>query len=375
MKKKVVLALAGAIVLSGAIVYEDIVFADDLAEQDRKVADAQAKEAEAASKLAELKQEQASLREKIENLRKDIETTKIEEKRLESEGRKKGDLILKRQKSIAKQARSSQRDQAPGIVGDLKCLFTAGVEGLHNRRVVMESGKKKLGKQKADLEVFRKLQDECQKHINTQISREKELNESEQEMRLLQVDADANVARLNLFRIFEEGKRDHLVGELRKAEEAAKAEREQQKVQATRQRENSEQVRSVQLSESGDTQQSGVTGEGRNARTTPWPMSTSGNTYVPGQCTWYAKACCPWIPNNLGNASEWAYNARVQGLSVSGTPSVGTVAVFRSGCHVAVVTGVNGSTVTINEGNYDYSGGIHYGRQIHASECQYIYPG
>jgi surface antigen len=371
MKKRVILALAAAVTLSGAIVYKDIVLADNMAEQDRKVADAKAREAKAMGELTELEQKQASLRDKLEDLQKAIETTKVEKKRLEIEGKKKGDLILKRQKSIAKQARSSQRDQVPGIVGDLRCLFKTGVEGLHNRRVVMESGEKKLRKQKADLEEFRRLQEECQELINTQISRERELNESEQEMCLLQADANANVAQLNLLRISEEGKRDQLVEELKKAEEEAKTKHKQQEVQATRQRENSEQIRSVQLSGSRGTQ-SETTVEGRS--TSSRSTSISGNTYFPGQCTWYAKTCCPWIPNNLGNASEWAYNARVQGLSVSGAPGVGTVAVFRSGCHVAVVTGVNGSTVTISEGNYDYSGGIHHGRQVHASECQYISP-
>lgn len=376
MKKRVVLVLAGAIVLNGAIVCEDVVFAEGLSERDRKVADAQAKEAEAAGKLTKLKQEQVSLRGKLEDLRKEIETTKTEEKRLESEGKKKGDRILKRQKSIAKQARSFQKERTPGLIEYVRCFCENRFEGLRNRRIFMESSERMLEEQKADLEVFRKLQKACQEKINAQILRERELKESEQEMQLLQRDADAEVARLNLLRISEEEKRDQLVEELRRAEEVAKIAHEQKEAQATRQRENSEQVRNIQISGSVNAQQSRDTGEGRSASSaaTPRSMSTSGNTYFPGQCTWYAKACCPWLPNNLGNASEWVYNACVQGFPVSGTPSVGAVAVFRSGCHVAVVAGVSGSTVTINEGNYDYRGGIHCGRQINSSECQYIYP-
>lgn len=95
-----------------------------------------------------------------------------------------------------------------------------------------------------------------------------------------------------------------------------------------------------------------------SARTIEKPVRTavneSGNTYSAGYCTWYVKNVLSWVPNGWGNANRWASNARSQGYTVSTTPVIGSVAQTSSGSlgHVAVVVGINDTTVTISEMNY-----------------------
>ncbi|MDR2748369.1 MAG: CHAP domain-containing protein [Bifidobacteriaceae bacterium] len=90
----------------------------------------------------------------------------------------------------------------------------------------------------------------------------------------------------------------------------------------------------------------------------------SGNTYVPGQCTWYAynrrvqlglKVGAFW-----GNAIDWISAAKADGYSVDNSPRVGDILVFQPGQdgaggygHVAVVEeiGANNS-VRVSEMNY-----------------------
>ncbi|WP_380164771.1 CHAP domain-containing protein [Kroppenstedtia sanguinis] len=63
---------------------------------------------------------------------------------------------------------------------------------------------------------------------------------------------------------------------------------------------------------------------------------------------------------HFGNATNWANNARRIGMRVNNQPAVGAVAQFNAGAsgasgtfgHVAYVTAVNGSAITIEEYNY-----------------------
>lgn len=56
-----------------------------------------------------------------------------------------------------------------------------------------------------------------------------------------------------------------------------------------------------------------------------------------------------------GNATEWAANAKRLGYEVNNTPAVGSIGWLASG-HVAWVSKVEGSNVTIEEYNYGYTG-------------------
>ncbi|WP_029244728.1 CHAP domain-containing protein, partial [Streptococcus sobrinus] len=57
-----------------------------------------------------------------------------------------------------------------------------------------------------------------------------------------------------------------------------------------------------------------------------------------------------------GNANQWGSSAVAAGHTTGSTPQVGSVVVWPNDGggygHVAYVTSVNGSTVTVNEANY-----------------------
>lgn len=99
--------------------------------------------------------------------------------------------------------------------------------------------------------------------------------------------------------------------------------------------------------------------------------SSAGNTYVRGQCTWYAKSRRPDLPNNLGNARTWVSRAAAQGIATGSVPRVGAIAA--RGNHVAYVESVNGDgTITVTDMNW--SGPYEITRRtVAASTMRYIY--
>lgn len=90
-----------------------------------------------------------------------------------------------------------------------------------------------------------------------------------------------------------------------------------------------------------------------------------GNKYAWGNCTWYAYERRVQLGNPVGsfwgNASTWAYNARLAGFRVDYSPEPGAVMANGGGYgHVAVVESVNpGVSVHISEMNaYRWGGGF-----------------
>lgn len=79
----------------------------------------------------------------------------------------------------------------------------------------------------------------------------------------------------------------------------------------------------------------------------PYAGGWSNCTYGAWQALYNARGIS--LPN-LGNASEWYSNAVAYGYSVSGTPTVGGIAVYNG--HVAYVDAVDGNLVHIVEGGY-----------------------
>lgn len=99
--------------------------------------------------------------------------------------------------------------------------------------------------------------------------------------------------------------------------------------------------------------------------------SSSGNTYSPGYCTYYAKQKRPDLPNNLGNAASWVSRARAQGLPTGSTPRVG--AIGQSGNHVVYVEKVNSNgTIVVSDMNWSGLWKIST-RTVSASSHRYIY--
>ena len=97
----------------------------------------------------------------------------------------------------------------------------------------------------------------------------------------------------------------------------------------------------------------------------------AGNMYEPGQCTWHVKNNISWVGNDWGDASNWSYNAGLDGYATHATPKAGAVA-WRSG-HVGYVLDVKAGQVLISEMNYDWT--PYHQREIwvDVSAYQYIY--
>lgn len=103
---------------------------------------------------------------------------------------------------------------------------------------------------------------------------------------------------------------------------------------------------------------------------------SSGNTYDYGYCTWYVKnRRGASLPNGLGNANMWYWNAQRTGLPVGTEPVAGAVGTTTRGSlgHVVYVESVNGDgTIQISEMNAPTWGAVTY-RKANASEFTYIY--
>jgi len=96
------------------------------------------------------------------------------------------------------------------------------------------------------------------------------------------------------------------------------------------------------------------------------------NGYDFGYCTWYVASQIQ-VPSNWGNAATWAYYAALSGWNVSTTPTVGAIAQTSAGYagHVAIVTAVNGDTITISEMNATAGWGKVDSRTLSASSFQH----
>lgn len=102
---------------------------------------------------------------------------------------------------------------------------------------------------------------------------------------------------------------------------------------------------------------------------------SDGNTYAPGNCTWYVKSRRPDLPNNLGNANTWYTIAAEDGFSVGSQPKKGAVGTTTRGSlgHVVYVEGLNSDgTITISEMNYSGLYSVRT-RTADPSEFSYIY--
>lgn len=98
---------------------------------------------------------------------------------------------------------------------------------------------------------------------------------------------------------------------------------------------------------------------------------SAGNLYDWGNCTWYVKNKRPDLPNNLGDAGNWTYNARIDGLATGSTPRAGAAGVTYG--HVVYVESVNGDgTINISEMNV-FGLGVTNSRLALSTDFTYIY--
>lgn len=106
------------------------------------------------------------------------------------------------------------------------------------------------------------------------------------------------------------------------------------------------------------------------------PVTDPTNSYVWGQCTWYAKNKRPDLSNNLGNANTWYTIAASEGVAVGTEPRVGAIGATTEGYygHVVYVESINADgTVNISEMNYAGGVGVIHYRTVMPGEFVYIY--
>ncbi|HHU6750128.1 TPA: CHAP domain-containing protein [Staphylococcus pseudintermedius] len=86
-------------------------------------------------------------------------------------------------------------------------------------------------------------------------------------------------------------------------------------------------------------------------------VTSAGNLYTPGQCTWYVyDKVGGEIGSTWGNANNWASSASAAGFTVDNNPEEGSILQTTAGPmgHVAYVESVNADgSITVSEMNYD----------------------
>ncbi|PCF43734.1 CHAP domain-containing protein [Staphylococcus delphini] len=86
-------------------------------------------------------------------------------------------------------------------------------------------------------------------------------------------------------------------------------------------------------------------------------VTSAGNLYTPGQCTWYVyDKVGGEIGSTWGNANNWASSASAAGFTVDNNPEEGSILQSNAGPmgHVAYVESVNeDGSITVSEMNYD----------------------
>lgn len=399
MKKRILSAVLVSGVTLGTVATQ--VSADDFDSQisakDAVISNLTADQAAAQAQVSSIQTQVSSLEDQQAELEAENAKLEAESQKLNEEIQALSSKIVARNDSLKKQARSAQKSgTATSYINTL--LNSKSVSDAINRvvaiREVVSANEKMLAQQKADKASIEEKQAENQKAINTVAENSAILADNKAALTTKQ--AELQVAQLELASQLAtaEEERANLVSQKAAAEEAArqaaaaeaaakaqaeaeaKAQAEsvaaaQAAVQAQEtvttetttvqtpsvQAESSAQANtsSTQSTASSTTSSPTVTQSTTTAATTV-SYSTSGNTYPVGQCTWGVKSLASWVGNNWGNANQWGVSAVAAGHSTGSTPAVGAVIVwpYDGGGygHVAYVTSVSGSNITVMESNY-----------------------
>lgn len=400
MKKRILSAVLVSGVTLGTVATQ--VSADDFDSQisakDAVISNLTADQAAAQAQVSSIQTQVSSLEDQQAELEAENAKLEAESQKLNEEIQALSSKIVARNDSLKKQARSAQKSgTATSYINTL--LNSKSVSDAINRvvaiREVVSANEKMLAQQKADKASIEEKQAKNQKAINTVAENSAILADNKAALTTKQ--AELQVAQLELASQLAtaEEERANLVSQKAAAEEAArqaaaaeaaakaqaeaeaKAQAEsvaaaQAAVQAqetvttettttvqapTVQAESSAQANtsSTQSTASSTTSSPTVTQSTTTAATTV-SYSTSGNTYPVGQCTWGVKSLASWVGNNWGNANQWGASAVAAGHSTGSTPAVGAVIVwpYDGGGygHVAYVTSVSGSNITVMESNY-----------------------
>lgn len=399
MKKRILSAVLVSGVTLGTVATQ--VSADDFDSQisakDAVISNLTADQAAAQAQVSSIQTQVSSLEDQQAELEAENAKLEAESQKLNEEIQALSSKIVARNDSLKKQARSAQKSgTATSYINTL--LNSKSVSDAINRvvaiREVVSANEKMLAQQKADKASIEEKQAENQKAINTVAENSAILADNKAALTTKQ--AELQVAQLELASQLAtaEEERANLVSQKAAAEEAARqaaaaeaAAKAQAEAEAKAQAESVAAAQaavqtqetvttettttvqaptvqaesaapantsSTQSTASSTTSSPTVTQSTTTAATTV-SYSTSGNTYPVGQCTWGVKSLASWVGNNWGNANQWGASAVAAGHSTGSTPAVGAVIVwpYDGGYgHVAYVTSVSGSNITVMESNY-----------------------
>ncbi len=397
MKKRILSAVLVSGVTLGTVASQ--VSADDydskISAKDALISNLTAEQAAAQSQVNSIQSKVSSLEAEQAELEAENVKLEAESKKLSEEIQSLSSKIVARNDSLKKQARSAQKSNtATSYINTI--LNSKSVSDAINRvvaiREVVSANEKMLAQQEADKVSIEEKQAENQEAINTVATNKAILEDNK--VALTTQQAQLQVAQLELAAQLStaEDEKASLVSQKAAAEEAARqaaaaeeAARQAAAAQAAAQAQSvaAAQAAATAPAQSVTTQATEAATPAATTTTTAAPAaqvttpavqatttttapattttttvsySTSGNTYPVGQCTWGVKSMAAWVGNNWGNANQWGASATAAGHSTGSTPVVGSVIVwpYDGGGygHVAYVTSVSGSTITVMESNY-----------------------
>ncbi len=392
MKKKLIMTLMLSTVILTAGAPLATVVADSteqkIAEHDSKISAVKDEAAKAQSQVDAVEAQVGTLKEKQVSMEKEVEKLLSQQKQQSEQIQELNKNIKERHEGLEAQARSAQTEGSAtnyiSAVLDSKSLTNA-IQKITAMATVADANKAMIEEQEKDQKnIQEKLKDNQAKYEKvTKLqqdlsSQADELATQEAKLKVAQLSYQATVTS-------EEGKKQELLSQKAEAERAAQAAAEAQKL-AEQQLLLSQQEKPKEetVENTPEPVVPPVTGGDKvdppivNPGPTP-PPTNNQNPYPWGQCTWGV-----WeyfggsIPTYAGNAGDWVVYAN------SG-PAVGTIAVFPPGNqgaggvgHVAVVTAVNGSTLTISETNFSGPNGgglgIRTTREVSSAGVSFIRP-
>ncbi|MFU2164364.1 peptidoglycan hydrolase PcsB [Streptococcus pluranimalium] len=378
--------------------------------------------------ITNLTGQKAAARLKVESIQTQVGALSLEQTNLESQNialKEKSDelsdeiqtlseKIISRGESLKKQARSAQKQNTAtnyiNTVVNSKSISEA-ISKVVAIREIVSANHEMLEKQKADKEKLAQKQEANQAAINTIAANQEALAANKSTLETQEAQLKAAQANLAVELATAEGDKASLLAEKSTAESVAASVSTSQSVAASVSASESASAVAAAASaaavasevavslsaSSAASVAAGTSATAAAASTNPVrptatqassPVSvptitTAGNTYPIGQCTWGAKSLAPWAGNNWGNGGQWAISAAAAGFAVGSTPTVGSIAVWNDGGygHVAVVVAVESPTrIQVMEANYNGNQtiGNHRGwfnpTATYQGSAVYIYP-
>lgn len=374
MKKRILsVVLLSAVALSSAAP-ATVVLADNysakIAAKDAVIKNLTAEQAAAQSKVAAVQAQVSELQAKQEALKAENDKLEAESKALSKEIEVLSSNIIARTEALKKQARSAQQHNVSTSYINV-LLNSESVSDALSRVIavgeVVSANENMLKQQEADKVAITKKQKANQEAINTVWKNQEKLAETEASLSTQK--AQLEVAQLNLASQLAtvEGEKRVLLSQKAAAEQAAAAaaaaeaarKAEAAKLAETQAKSVAEGRATLAAAATASTATAGSTTGTATPAGTPTPIvtaaSSGANNYPVGECTWGVKQLAGWAGSNWGNANQWPAAAAAAGFRTGTVPAVGAIVSWSGGGvgHVAVVVGVDGDKIQVQESNYN----------------------